>query len=219
MHSVTRRLLAAVASVPLAAGLIAASEAAPTAATETLYISAGCPQDTPGTCTSTRWLGTQSGDATSNFLTATTPVDEALYRAQGSINWRDYPSDLTFAAEGYVLDATRDLEIDVTVVSNVLAVNNTVHARARLNLCDVDADGNVSNCSDSTVTAADQTVTILPQSEATVAFDVDLPDSMQGKLLRRMTVEIAVHGVNAQGGYIDQEGGSPVRIPYLKPAA
>jgi hypothetical protein len=30
---------------------------------------------------------------------------------------------------------------------------------------------------------------------------------------------VAVHGVNAQGGYIDQQGGSTVSIPYYEPAA
>ncbi len=67
----TPNLIAALAIAPMLLGIVAAegdNELAPV--TETLFISAGCPQDTPGTCTSTRWLGRTSGDSSSNFINA-----------------------------------------------------------------------------------------------------------------------------------------------------
>ncbi len=217
MRIITTRVLAAIAAAPLLVGSLAFVQGAATLpATETLYISAGCPQDTPGTCTSTRWLGKTSGDSSSNFITAITPADEVMFRATGAINWRDYASDSSLRAQGYRLDVARDLEVDVQLSSQGAMVNATVHARANLNLCDVDAAGAFVNCKTTQLNGANQTVLANTAAAPTTAsFKIDLPDTMAGKTLRSMTVEIAVHGVNAAGGYINQQGGSPVRIPYL----
>jgi hypothetical protein len=205
--STVQRLFTALAIVAMTLGSVAAAseEVAPTPASETLYVSAGCPQDTPGTCTSTRWLGHEIGDARSNFLTATTPVDEVLYRVDGSINWRDYPSDTSLRREGYPLRAEEAITATVTVVANAVAVNNTVHARLEART----ADGrNV------TFGPLQETVTVPPQGEEAVTFAFAIPDELDGVALRSMTFFTAVHGVNAQGGYIDQAGGSTVEIPY-----
>jgi hypothetical protein len=74
--------LTAVLALPLAASADSSLDGL-TPAVDRLFISAGCPSSTPGTCTSTRWLGKQPGDANSNFLTATTPVDHVLYQVDG----------------------------------------------------------------------------------------------------------------------------------------
>ncbi len=110
-------------------GVASAEEPVYEPATEQLFISAGCPQSTPGTCTSTRWLGLEKGNATSNFITSVTPVDEVRYRADGSLNWRDYASDDTLRAEGYPLRADQPLTQTVTVTSRGAAVSMTVHGR------------------------------------------------------------------------------------------
>ena len=213
----TPNLIAALAIAPMLLGIVAAegdNELAPV--TETLFISAGCPQDTPGTCTSTRWLGRTSGDSSSNFITSITPADEATYRATGEANWRDYPADLSLRANGYLLDVDRDLEIDVELSAQGAMLNTTVHARAILNLCDTDATGALVACTNTTVTGDDQVILAgTAAAPEVVSFAIDLPESMAGKTLKRLTVELAVHGVNVVGGYINQQGGSPVRIPHL----
>ena len=210
----TRRMLATTAAAALSLSLLAAQQGAtPQEATETVYLSAGCAPTTPGQCESTRWLGTVSGDATTNFLTATTPVDEAEFRATGAINWRDYPADASFGA--YVLDADRDLGITVTLSSSATAgagANVTVRARARLHL--VDDQGARST---ELVTADAQVITAMTTLDGAVPveFALDLPAALDGRTLDDMTVEVAVHGVNVQSGYIDQQGGSPVTIPHV----
>jgi hypothetical protein len=200
-------LLAAVALAVLALPLGAGAQTTTTPATDTLFISAGCPQDTPGTCTSTRWLGKTPGNANTNFLTATTPVDEVLFRADGTINWRDYASDKSLPAAGYTIDATRPLELDLTVQNNALMANESFHARVTLRT----ADGK----SVQLPAQRQERQLVAPQSAVTVEFDFDLPDTLQGVVVRSMTAEVAVHGVNAQGGYINQSGESEVRVPHL----
>lgn len=210
------RTLAAVAAACLPLTLIAADDETILAeATETLYISAGCPTDATGQCTSTRWLGTTSGDANSNYQTAITPVDHVLYQADGSLQWRDYPSDFSFAADGYLLDDTRDLGVTVTLSSHSqggAGANTTVHARAIANV--TLADGTTTN---RTLTAPEQVLEPMTTLNGPVSaeFDIDLPDDLAGATLNRLTVEIAVHGLHARNGYIDQRGGSPVTIPHL----
>lgn len=210
----TRRLLATTAAAVLPLTLVAAQDAPePVAATETVYISAGCPTDATGQCTSTRWLGKVTGDATSNYLTAITPADEVLYRADGSINWRDYPSDLSFG--DYLLDVDRDLGVTLTIQSGGdagVGANVTVHARTALRL--VAPDGSVRN---KTLTAEPQVITAMSTVDGPIPVDfaLDLPDDWDGLTLDTMTVEVAVHGLNVRSGYIDQQGGSPVTIPYL----
>jgi hypothetical protein len=209
MRSMTSRLrlLALTLALALASlGVLGAAGADPILepVTETLFISAGCPQDTPGTCTSTRWLGTKAGDATSNFLTATTPVDEALFRLGGEPNWRDYPSDGSLRPGRYPLRADDTIDAVVRITARGLAANTTVHARINARI-----DGKSVAFS-----AQEQVITIVGQGEEKVAFSFDIPDVFDGKVLERLTFETAVHGINAQGGYIDQQGGSTVTIPY-----
>lgn len=210
----TRRLLATTAAAAMSLSLVAAQEAPTTIdATETFYISAGCPTDATGQCTSTRWLGKVSGDATSNFITAITPVDEVLHQVDGSINWRDYASDHTFA--DYLLDVDRDLGVTVTLSSSAQAGAGamvTVHARVKLRV--VGADGSASN---ETLTAEPQVINAMTTLDGPVPveFALDLPAEWAGHTLDRMTVEVAVHGLNVQNGYIDQQGGSPVTVPHI----
>lgn len=212
MH--TRRLLATLAGATLAMTLVAADDAPTlTEATETFFISAGCPEDTPGTCTSTRWLGKQTGDSTSNFITAVTPVDHAQFQANGALNWRDYSSDLTF--EDYLLDTDRDLGVTVTISSSAnggAGAMVNVHTRARLRV--TMPDGSTTS---TTLTADPQVVESMSTLDGAVPveFALDLPDELAGATVTSMTVEVAVHGINVQNGYIDQQGGSPVTVPHL----
>ena len=182
------------------------------ASTEQLFISAGCPQDTPGTCTSTRWLGKQPGDATSNFLTSTTPVDEVIYQAEGTVNWRDYASDKSLRTGGYPLRTDAPMEMAVTVTANALAVNSTVHGRLSGRV--VDSAGKAKTVD---FGEAEQVITLVADQE-TVTFSFEVPAELDGSVLTTMLAEVAVHGVNAQGGYIDQEGGSTVTIPFWESA-
>ena len=180
-------------------------------ATETLFISAGCPSDGTGTCTSTRWLGLEKGDATSNFITSITPVDEALYRADGSLNWRDYMSDETLPAEGYPLRADEPLTESVTLKASTpgIAANVTIHGRVEA----VTEGGDVI-----TFGPLEQTTNILPGGSHTAKFDFDIPAELEGVALDSLTAYVAVHGANVQGGHINQKGGSTVTIPYWKTA-
>jgi hypothetical protein len=217
VHRPSTRLSAGLAAAALTAlTAVSASAADPVgaAATETLFISAGCPQDTPGTCTSTRWLGKQTGSATSNFLTATTPVDEVLFQADGTVNWRDYASDKSLRTGGYPLRADAPLTMAVTVTANALAVNSTVHGRLSGRIVDA-VTGKTTTVA---LGEAKQVITLVADKK-TVTFEFDLPDSLEGDTLTSVLAEVAVHGVNAQGGYIDQQGGSTVSIPYYEPAA
>lgn len=208
--------LAVLAAALLTLTLVATEDAPTyTEATETLYISAGCPTDATGSCTSTRWLGKQTGDATSNYRTSVTPVDEVYYRANGSLNWRDYPSDLTFPSDGYLLDDTRDLGVTVTIMSNGnggAGAEVTVHTRAQANV--TLADGTTTN---RTLEVDSQTVPTMTTLDGPVPveFAIDLPDDLAGATLNRLTIDVALHGINVQNGYIDQQGGSPVTIPHL----
>lgn len=192
-----------VTAVAVAASSLAFTDAStPVVETAQYFISAGCPQDTPGTCTSTRWLGTEAGDATSNFITAITPVDEARYRADGSLNWRDYPSD-------DVEDATLSgdaIEAVVTLSATGPGIETTVHARmpARIGGAWI------------TLTAEPQTVLLIPGERTPVTLTFDVTEHA-GELLTDPTFEVAVHGVNLNAGHIDQEGGSTVTIPYVVP--
>lgn len=217
MHRPSSRLTAAAAAAALTAltALSAsASEPLGSPATETLFISAGCPQDTPGTCTSTRWLGKQAGDATSNFITAVTPVDEVLFRAEGSIRWRDYASDRSLRAEGYPLRADDPATMAVTVsAARGVAANTTVHGRLSARYVDADGKNKVLALGE-----MQEVVTIVADT-ATVSFEFDVPDEMDGVVVTSLLAEVAVHGVNVQGGHIDQQGGSTVTLPYYEPAA
>ena len=203
---------ALIAAVMMMGSLAAAGAEEPVleAATERLFISAGCPQDTPGTCTSTRWLGTEKGDSSSNFITSVTPVDEALYRAEGTLNWRDYMSDDTLRAEGYPLRADEPLKQTVAISAKGVGVNTTVHARIEA----VTEAGNVV-----TFGPLETTFNILPNATHVANFDFDIPAELEGVALDSLAAYVAVHGVNAQAGYIDQQGGSTVTIPYWRPAA
>lgn len=206
--SVLALALAALLALPLAAyadshltGL--------TPAVDRLFISAGCPPANPATCTSTRWLGKAPGDANTNFLTATTPVDHVLYQVDGEPNWRDYPSDDTLPDGGYVLDAAEDLHATVAVVNNVLMASNTVHARASLTTA---ANPFIPT------QLPEQTVDVLlvnPGATEEVEFNWDLPEDLHGVTVTGIIFEVALHGVNARGGYINQSGGSFVLVPHL----
>lgn len=196
-----RALLAAAALA--SSSLALTTTEAPAAEAETLFISAGCPQDTPGTCTSTRWLGHESGDATSNFITAVTPVDEVLYRAEGSLNWRDYPSDETVGE--YVLSGDA-IEAVVTLSARGPGIETTVHGRISAKV----------GGAWTTLEAEPQTVLLLPASETPVTLTFDV-GAHGGELLQDPTFEVAVHGVNLNAGHIDQQGGSTLTIPYVLP--
>ena len=208
------RLFSAVAAAAMMLGSMAfasAEEPVLEAATETLFISAGCPPEATGTCTSTRWLGLERGDSTSNFITSITPVDEVLYRADGSLNWRDYMSDETLRAEGYPLRADQPLTETLTLQASTPGVAvTTIHARVEA----VTEGGDVV-----TFGPLEQTANILPGASHTAKFDFDIPAELEGVALDSLTAYVAVHGVNAQGGHINQKGGSTVTIPYWKPAA
>ena len=188
-------------------GLASAGVDAAVPATETLYISAGCPSDTPGTCTSTRWLGKTSGDATTNFVTAVTPVDEVFYQAEGSLNWRDYASDDSLREAGYPLRAAEQIKATVALESEGPGVNMTVHARIE-----------ATTATNQTITFGplEQTLTMMPASTAAVPFAFDIPDELEGAVVKSMTFYMALHGVNLNAGYINQAGGSTVEIPYTK---
>lgn len=175
----------------------------PVVETETLFIAAGCPQDTPGTCTSTRWLGRTSGDATSNYITAVTPVDEVFYRVDGSLNWRDYPADASVG--DYVLSGDA-IEAVVTLASTGPGVETTVHGRIPVRI------GGTFTMLD----AEPQTVLLLPSARTPVTLTFDVSD-LAGQLLQDPIFEVAVHGVNINAGHIDQEGGSTLTIPYIVP--
>jgi hypothetical protein len=85
---------------------------------------------------------------------------------------------------------------------------NTVHARVHLTTAD----------SFTSTTLPEQTVDLLlvqPGATAEVKFDFDLPDALHGVTISDLTFEVAVHGVNAQGAYINQAGGSFVDVPHL----
>jgi hypothetical protein len=216
VHRPSTRLSAGLAAALLAVAAVSASAAEPTAtaATETLFISAGCPQNTPGTCTSTRWLGKTAGNATSNFLTATTPVDEVLFQADGTVNWRDYASDNSLRPGGYPLRAAEPLTMAVGVTANALAANATVHGRISGRV----VDAVTKKASTVEFGEAKEVITVV-NGRRTVTFTFDLPDGLEGDTLTSVLAEVAVHGVNVQGGYIDQQGGSTVSIPYYEPAA
>ena len=168
---------------------------------EELYISAGCPSDTPGTCTSVRWLGASAGDATSNFLTAMTPADEAIYQAEGTVNWRDYPGDKSVGTYTLSGDA---IEAVVLLSGDGVGAQTVVQSRLRARI-----DGAWKMLPTET-----QTVMILPTgpTEVTLPFDVS---GYAGRILDGVTFEIAVRGVNLYSGRIDQQGGSTVTIPHL----
>jgi hypothetical protein len=216
MRTSRMRWVAVVAVLAMSLGtaaLGAEEESLMEAATETLFISAGCPTDTPGTCTSTRWLGTDVGDASSNFLTSTTPADAALHAAGQEPSWRDYPSNRTLLADGYVLRADEPLVATVAVRANGIGLQNNVDARISARI--LGEDGVARNVS---FTAQRQVVDLLPGDTAQVTFEWDLADH-EGDVLQRMTFETRVFGYNAQAGYIDQAGGSTVEIPHLLPTA
>jgi hypothetical protein len=208
MSSRSRWLVAvmAVLAMCMGTGATAAEAPATSKATETLLISAGCPQDTPGTCTSTRWLGTSAGSATSNFLTSTTPADAALHAAGQEPTWRDYVSNNTLKQGGYVLDASEPLTATVSVSANGIGLQNNVDARISARI-----DGKTV-----AFAAQRQTIDLLPGETKAVTFTWDIPEG--AKILDRMTFETRVFGFNAQAGYIDQKGGSTVVISHLVPA-
>jgi len=199
----------AVALGTLTLGSTTAASAEPVlvASSENLYISAGCPPDATGTCTSTRWLGKNPGDANSNFITSITPVDEVLYRVDGSLNWRDYAGDETLRADGYLLRADAPITATVGLSSEGPAVNNTVHARV---------EALTSTNQTITFGPLEQTVTMLPLATTDVNFSFDIPDDLDGELIRSLTFYVAMHGVNVQAGYIDQSGGSTLELPYWR---
>jgi hypothetical protein len=62
----------------------------------------------------------------------------------------------------------------------------------------------------------EQTVTMLPLASTDVNFSFDIPDDLDGQLIRSLTFYVAMHGVNVQAGYIDQEGGSTLELPYWR---
>lgn len=210
MRTRSRRLgpaiagLAAIASLATAPASVDEGTAEPVPRGETMIISAGCPQDTPGTCTSTRWLGKTAGDSTTNFITSITPVDQVDYHLNGP-HWRDYSSDDSWQEGGYLLRADEDLSATVSLTAQGPAAMMTVHARFTGSV-----DGTF-------VSFGEQSQTIdafLPDSTQEVTFDFDIPDDLDMKALTQGTFEIAVHGVNVAAGYIDQEGGSTFEIPY-----
>jgi len=208
MKNSMKRLLAVLTTAMVAVVSVSAASADTitlTPKTETLYIAAGCPPDATGTCTSTRWLGKRAGDATSNYTTSITPVDEVFYQAEGSLNWRDYASDNTLRAEGYKLRAAENIVATVSVAGDGPAINNTVHARIEALTAD-----------NKTVEFAEQkkTATQMPASTTKFEFAFDIPDTLEGTTIKSLTFFVAMHGVNANAGHIDQEGGSTLKIPY-----
>lgn len=205
-HRIGRAVTAAFLSVLAVGPMTSASAQVATVvpASEQLFVSAAC-VGTP-TCTSTRWLGKTKGAATSNFLTSTTPVDEVLYRVDGSLNWRDYPSDDSLRPGGYTLNAAEKIIANVRVQAGNpgVAALCTVHARVEA----------VVGTETVTFGPLEATQNILPNSGADYRFDFEIPDQLEGKVLNSLTLFVATHGVNAQGGYINQAGGSTVTIPY-----
>lgn len=205
--------VASVAAAPMQETTQPEAESERLPATETLYIAAGCPEDTPGTCTSTRWLGLTAGDATSNYITAITPVDEALYHVEGGPNWRDYPSDDSLAAEGYPLRADEDIEAVVALSAQGPGAAVTVHARVT---AFVDGQFTTFGPQEQFVEA------LVPTTTTEVPFSFDIPEELDGAVLSSATFDVAVHGANVAAGYIDQQGGSTVDLPYwqeTEPAA
>jgi hypothetical protein len=191
--------------------LASAQDVSPVPATETLYISAGCPATTTGTCTSTRWLGKTKGTATSNYTDSTTPVDEVYYRVYGSLNWRDYASDESFRNGGYALRADAPVVQTIVIPAPTgIAPTTWVHGRVEA------------------VTAAGETITFGPKDlnvallpgagPTTVTFEFDVADQFDGVTIESATAYIAMHGANVNAGHLDQKGASKVTIPHWVPA-
>jgi hypothetical protein len=197
----------ALGTLSLGSTTVASAETVLVPSTENLYISAGCPPDATGQCTSVRWLGKNPGDATSNYQTSITPVDEVFYQADGSLNWRDYSGDDTLRVEGYPLRAAEPINATVTLTTNGVAINNTVHAR-------VEALTDTNQVI--TFGPLEQTVTMTPNSTEELDFAFDIPEELDGRVITTLTFWMAMHGVNAQGGYINQEGGSTLELPYWR---
>lgn len=176
--------LAALTVGPLSSA--SAQEATVVPATEELFVSAAC-VGTP-TCTST------------------TPVDEARYRLDGSLNWRDYASDESVRATGYPLNSAEKIVASVRLQTNNpgIAALNTVHARI---------EAFVDNQA-VTFGPLEVTQNILPNSFADYRFEFEIPAELEGRVLKSPTFWVATHGINAQGGYINQAGASTVNIPY-----
>ena len=194
--------------LPVAAGAEtgAESDVELVAATDTLYISAGCPQDTPGTCTSTRWLGRQTGDANSYFLTDQTPASLVLAEQEGP-NWRDYPS--TSAVGTFVMNAEEDAVATVVLSNSGVQAANELDARLTLR-----HDGSKTT----TLTVPTQSVLLADRGETAYTFAFDIPEELHRVEVTRMTFEIALKGANAGSPTMNQAGGSTLRVPHLVPA-
>ena len=207
------RVLALLAATMMlgSVSLASAEDGSPTPSTETLYISAGCPATTTGTCTSTRWLGKTKGTATSNYTDSITPVDEVNYRVDGSLNWRDYASDDSFRAEGYVLRADAPV-VQTIVIPAPTGIGATTWVHGRVEATTAAGD---------TITFGpkDLNVALMPGAgPTTVKFEFDIPDELNGVTLQGATAYIAMHGANVNAGHIDQQGGSKVTLPHWEPA-
>lgn len=198
-----RILLTAVALAGSSLALTSDDAPATALETETLFIAAGCPTDATGSCTSIRWLGTEPGDATSNYRNSTLPVDEVRYRVDGSLNWRDYWGDETVGT--YELSGD-EITVVVALASNGPGIQTTVHLRMAVRI----GGNNV------VFEPEPESVDMLPLSKERVEFTIDVAE-YAGLELTDAVVELAVHGLNAQAGYIDQQGGSTVTIPHLVP--
>ncbi len=209
MRGMFRRAVVGAATLALALGTVATTQPSTELVprTETLYIAAGCPQDTPGTCQSIRWLGRTPGDATSNFLTSTLPVDEVLYHVEGEPNWRDYVGDDSLR-DSYALDHTRAGKGVVELQSTGPGIQSTLHFRVTATTDDLRF---------LTLTEQSQTVTLMT---GTTVFEFPFElDDFAGQEINGLTVEVALHGVNVSAGRINQQGGSWLELPWLEEVA
>jgi hypothetical protein len=108
--------------------------------------------------------------------------------------------------------AGEPLTMAVTVSARGVMGNATVHGRLSGRYLDSAGKAQLVTF------GVDEEVVTIVADKQTVTFDFDIPDNLEGLSLTSMLAEVAVHGVNVQGGYIDQQGGSTVTIPYYEPA-
>ncbi|CAN5402805.1 hypothetical protein BH23ACT9_BH23ACT9_13630 [soil metagenome] len=139
-------------------------------------------------------------------------MDEVNFQTDGRLNWRDYASDSSLRPGGYRLQGGDVVTATVVLSAQGVGLNTTAHGRISLRTSALTAPTPTTT---TLLPAPEQSVIILPGEEEAVTFAFTIPEGLDTRVLRGATFEVAVRGVNVAAGYINQQGGSTVTIPWV----
>lgn len=156
-----------------------------------------------------RTLSLQPGESTVATVGEFTPLNELIFRVEGTQPSQRYNGDATLAGS-YTLRAGQPLQGQITLhgSGDAGAGLTTVHVELAAAEAPEQRPIRLGN--------ATVTQPMLPGGPTVFEFSVEIPDALDGAVVEELLADVTVRGVNVLAGFTDGEGGSFLHLPHYR---